>query len=318
MWRHNELVSVLIPCYRAARWIADAIDSCLSQTYEDIEIIVVDDGSDDNSVEVVKRYGDKVVLCVQEHNGANCARNCAIALSSGAFVQFLDADDYLLPNKIANQVTCLQESGKDVVYGDWRYQFHESDGSVWLGAVDISGEQEDILCSLLSGWWVAPNSLLFRRSAVDRTDGWDEALEAAQDRDFFLSVVMGGASVIYQSSCDSIYRRHGNTSISQSSRERWLLNHKLVCEKAERRLSAEKRLTPEYRSALARSYFFLARDYYSRDRQAAIQLHDKVQVLEPAFRPSHSKVYDFLYQAFGFETAENSALAARRLRTPRP
>src|SRR5262249_3857174 len=152
MIESSNLVSVIMPCYNAARWVGEAITSCLRQTYRPIEIIVVDDGSTDNSPEVLRSFGSKIRWESIPHRGGCYARNYGASLSQGRFIQFLDADDYLLPEKIERQVSFLQETNADVVYGDWRRQHHRPDGRIVLGEIQVPGVQEDVLESLLSSW----------------------------------------------------------------------------------------------------------------------------------------------------------------------
>src|SRR5687768_7346886 len=92
--------SVVIPCYNAARWIGGAIESALAQTVP-VEVIIVDDGSDDESLDRVRAFGNAVQLLALDHRGGNFARNTGWRAAHGEWVQFLDADDYLEPPKIA-------------------------------------------------------------------------------------------------------------------------------------------------------------------------------------------------------------------------
>src|SRR5688572_2928227 len=101
----NPLVTVGIPCFNADRWLHAAIASALAQTWRNVEVIVVDDGSTDNSVNVALGFGDRVRLMKSDHRGGNHARNLALAHAQGEWVQFLDADDYLEPEKIEKQLT---------------------------------------------------------------------------------------------------------------------------------------------------------------------------------------------------------------------
>lgn len=96
-----DRVSIVIPCYNGARWLGDAIDAALGQSWPNLEVIVVDDGSTDPSVEVARAYGDRVRVDAGPNRGPSAARNRGLALATGAFVQFLDADDLLLPLKVA-------------------------------------------------------------------------------------------------------------------------------------------------------------------------------------------------------------------------
>ena len=97
-------VSILIPCYNAERWVAQAIQSALDQTHDDKEVIVVDDGSTDNSLDIIKSFGDKIRCETGPNRGGNVARNRLLELSTGEWLQYLDADDYLLVEKVAIQV----------------------------------------------------------------------------------------------------------------------------------------------------------------------------------------------------------------------
>ena len=95
----QPLVSILIPCYNAERWVGQAIESALAQTWPNKEVIVVDDGSTDGSLEVIKSFGDRIKWETGPNRGGNVARNRLLELSHGEWIQYLDADDYLLPAK---------------------------------------------------------------------------------------------------------------------------------------------------------------------------------------------------------------------------
>jgi glycosyltransferase involved in cell wall biosynthesis len=308
------LVSVIIPCYNAERWIDEAIQSALNQTYSPVEVIVVDDGSSDGSWKKIQEFGSRVIAETGPNRGGSAARNRGFVLSRGDYIQFLDADDYLLPKKIPRQVSFLEASGADVVYGDWRHEHFLPDGSSWLEEIAISEAQEDVLTALLSGWWVAPAALLFRRHVLEKTGGWDESLAAAQDRDLFISIAMTDAKIAYQPGCYSIYRRYGHDTVSTGSRMRWLDNHCRVLDKATAALNAAERMKPEYRRALASSYFHLARNYFDRDRKKYRETMEKVLMLEPKFQPRESAIYGLAKRMFGFNAAESLASWKRRLR----
>jgi glycosyltransferase involved in cell wall biosynthesis len=313
MSRISPLVSVVIPCFNAERWVDEAIQSCLNQTHSPVEVIVIDDGSTDGSLKIIRSFGEKIQWESGPNRGGNAARNRGFAMSKGDFIQFLDADDFLLPEKISRQLEFLESSGADVVYGDWRHQHHEPDGSIRMEEITISGGQTDVLASLLSGWWVAPAALLYRRSFVEKVDGWDETLRAAQDRDFFMSVAMAGANVVYQPGCHSIYRRHGRTTVSTGNRLLWLDSHDRVLDKARNSLAKADRLKPAYQHALAQSYFHLARNYFDLDRSKYRVAMQKVLTLDPQFQPRESATYRLARQMFGFGVAETFASWKRRL-----
>lgn len=313
----SNLVSVIIPCYNAERWIAEAIDSCLNQTYPSVEIIVINDGSTDNSLEIIKSYGDKIVWETGEKKGGNHARNRGFALSKGKYIQFLDADDYILPEKIARQVSFLEETDAEVVYGDWRHRQHLPSGETFLEDVNISGAQPDILESLLADWWVSPACILFTRKVVEKSRGWDESLRAGQDRDFFLSVVMDGAKVAYQPGCHSVYRRYGRVTVSGSSPTRYLESHHQIVCRAEQKLRQQGRLTTKYRHALAQSYFSMARKYLSVDPAKYYQLRAIALSLNPKFKPDsqhRTPAYNLAQYILGFKNLENITSSIKLLK----
>ncbi len=304
-----KLVSIIIPCFNASRWLSEAIDSCLEQTYSNIEIIIIDDGSTDNSWEIIKNYSDKYknkIKCRSiPHSGGNHARNLAISLSNGDYIQFLDADDYILPEKIERQVRYLEVTDAEVVYGDWRYQYHRDDGTIQLDKIEISGIQTDILESLLATWWVAVAAILYKRQAVENSDGWDENLPAVQDRDFFLSVVINGAKVKYQSGCYSIYRRYGDVTVSTCSKPRWIACHCQVLEKTESKLSDLQRLSNNYRRAMAACYFDLARTALFIDYSLYLKLVDAALTRFPDFEGnSNRRFYHLIRTIIGFRRTE--------------
>lgn len=317
MISQNSLVSIIIPCFNAERWIKESIDSCLAQRYQPIEIIVINDGSTDDSLKILKSYGDRITYETGPNQGGNHARNRGFLLSRGKYIQFLDADDYLLPQKLEKQVQHLEKTGADVVYGDWRHKYHYPDGSSVLDKVKISGEQNDIVASLLSGWWVSPACLLFCREAVEASTGWDESLSAGQDKDFLLSVLMSGANAVYQPGCDAIYRRYGNVTVSTSSQERYLENHIKIFEKYKNRLLSEGRLSPLYKDAIAQSFFMIARSYLHTDRAKYNHYLQKTLALSPNFKPKESErtlAYNTLRAIVGFPLIEKAIVVAKLAR----
>ena len=94
----SVLVSILIPCYNAERWIAQAIESALAQTWSEKEVIVVDDGSTDHSLEVIRQFDGRISWETGLNRGGNAARNRLLELARGEWLQYLDADDYLRPS----------------------------------------------------------------------------------------------------------------------------------------------------------------------------------------------------------------------------
>lgn len=259
-----KLVSIIVPCFNAEKWIRDAIESSLQQSYPLIEVIVIDDGSTDKSLEIIKSYQGKVIWETGPNRGGNYARNRGFSLSKGEYIQYLDADDYFAPNKIENQVKCLEETKADIVYGDITYQHHLPDGKIVLEPANffgISGEQSDVLESLLSYGCLPPIAYLFRREIILKSRGWDETLKAGQDRDFLISLLLDKAKIVYQFGFDSVYRRYGNVTVSTTNKRLLVQSFCTVLDKAEKTLISSSQYELNYQTALAYSYYFLLRKY---------------------------------------------------------
>ena len=103
----KPLVSIIIPCYKQAEYMAETIDSALAQTYRPIEVVVVNDGSPDGTEKVARGYGDRIVYLHRENGGLSAARNTGIARAIGFYFKFLDSDDQLHPEQVARQVEAL-------------------------------------------------------------------------------------------------------------------------------------------------------------------------------------------------------------------
>lgn len=119
------LVSILIPCYNAAPWLAKCIESALAQTYRNLEIILLDDGSTDGSLEIAKQYSERLKIVEAKHKGQQAARNKLFSLSKGEWIQWLDADDEILPEKIERQLAFGLAVNADAVYGDYFFAAYQ-------------------------------------------------------------------------------------------------------------------------------------------------------------------------------------------------
>jgi glycosyltransferase involved in cell wall biosynthesis len=120
-------VSVIIPTYNRASMVKEAIESVLEQSYQDFEIIVVDDGSTDNTREIVSGLSEKIIYLFQENHGVSSARNHGIQQARGKYIAFLDSDDLFLPEKLEKQVACM-ENNPEVILSHTSYQRIDIDG----------------------------------------------------------------------------------------------------------------------------------------------------------------------------------------------
>jgi glycosyltransferase involved in cell wall biosynthesis len=185
----NPTVSVVIPSYNSARFVGEAIESVLAQSYEGFELIVVDDGSTDNTRDVVARYTDPRVRYVyQENQERSAARNRGIREARGKYVAFLDADDLWLPKKLAEQVR-LMESQPDVGLAYVGTYVVEEDGTPFFeqrcrhrGNVVRALLVED---NIVAG---SASSAMVRRACFERAGFFDESLSVCEDWDVWLRI----------------------------------------------------------------------------------------------------------------------------------
>ena len=177
----TSLVSAVIPCFNQAHFLNEAIDSLLAQTYPHLEIIVVDDGSTDNTAEVASRNAN-VRLVRQQNSGLAAARNSGIRASQGEYLVFLDADDRLLPNAVEAGFNCLQ--GQPASVFAWgRYRRLAPDGTAIVATRYIPLDH-DLYAALLRGNHIAMHAtVIYRRSILDSTGGFDVSLPACEDYD---------------------------------------------------------------------------------------------------------------------------------------
>ena len=214
----SPLVSVIIPCKNAAPWLADAIRSCLGQTWSAIEVIVVDNGSTDGSIAVAESMkGPKVRLAHCGKKGASAARNMGLALVRGDFIQFLDADDILDSDKIRVQLERLARSPEGTIAsGAWaRFAGDPLNAPfmpepVWR---DFS-PGEFMIVSWLGGGMMPPFAWLTPRRVVEKAGLWNEELSLDDDGEFFARVNLASSGVVFCNEARGYYRKSAYPSLS--------------------------------------------------------------------------------------------------------
>src|SRR5256885_5300683 len=207
------LVSILIPCFNAEGWVAQAIESALSQTWPEKEVILVDDGSTDASLTIIKTFGDRIRWESGPNRGSNVARNRLLELAHGDWLQYLDADDYLLPEKIAQQMEFIAtDLAAAVVFGPATIE-HWADGSARRVLLPIP-EPHD-LWILLARWYLPQTgAALWRKQAMVDVGGWKVDQPCCQEHELYLRLLMAGKRFAYCADEGAIYRQFGNGTVS--------------------------------------------------------------------------------------------------------
>jgi len=191
------LVSVVIPACNSERYIADAIDSVLQQDYPAVEIRVVDDGSEDNTRDIVRSYGDKVHLLTQQNKGSAAARNLGIRHAQGKYIAFLDADDVWHKNKLSLQVDALRKSGYKMAYSSFIRWHPDAQGRYAApdSLFDTPRHPDTTSARIVTGWTYADllldcivwtSSVLVEKAEIEKAGLFDESLRKGQDYDLWL------------------------------------------------------------------------------------------------------------------------------------
>jgi glycosyltransferase involved in cell wall biosynthesis len=183
------LVSIIIPTYNRAKLLKEAVDSVLTQTYRDLEIIVVDDGSTDETSALMATYGERVRYIRQENAGVSAARNRGICASTGKYIGFLDDDDTYLATKIERQVEYLTKH-PEIGFVHCRYYVMDEAGNYLhkIGLLPEGNVLPELLCRNFL-WMSAP---LISRACLEQVGGFDEHLSTAADYDLWLRIAQAG------------------------------------------------------------------------------------------------------------------------------
>jgi glycosyltransferase involved in cell wall biosynthesis len=265
----NRLVSVIVPVFNRRAIVLDTLESIFGQTYRPLEVLFVDDGSTDGTVQILDDWAAEkrkegefdVAIYRQVRAGASAARNHGFSRSRGEFVQFLDSDDLLAPSKIRRQVGPLSAApAKTAVFGGWR-RFAAKRGRILTYPPPLLPHPASILYDWLSGKFLCVHCFLWRRSDLMSLGPWDETLHRNGDGDFAMRFFLEGGRTAFVEGGLSYYRTYLDSSprivsdLGRKALESDLRVHMQV-EAALRARGALK----SYRGVLARAYYELAED----------------------------------------------------------
>jgi glycosyltransferase involved in cell wall biosynthesis len=268
----DTLVSVVIPAYNVAGFIAQALDSVLAQTYRNFEIVVVNDGSPDTPAleAALAPYRDRIAYITQENGGPGVARNAGIECTSGELVAFLDADDVWLPDNLAVQVTRANaDPGLAVVHADARVIGDPTTSGMTLRQLNRSGGRASFAAIVSESYTLTTSCTVVRRAWLDRVGRFDPALRRSEDFDLWLRIAHAGGRFEGTTRVLTHYRRHAQST----SADLWAMADAVLrvldkCERtlqlneteraavhaARRRQEAEKHFIEGKRALMQRDY----------------------------------------------------------------
>jgi glycosyltransferase involved in cell wall biosynthesis len=209
----KPVVSVIVPCYNCRQFVSEAIESALAQSYANVEIVVVDDGSTDGSPEIVQSY--PVLLLQQSHQGVSAARNLGIRASHGEYLVFLDSDDRLLPDGVAAGVADLEQNPQCAMAVGPHLLISQSGD--WIAMRSKPCHLRDGYELLLrSNFIECTSSVLFRRSCISEHCGFRPSLTGAEDYDLYLRVARDSL-ICCHSQAVAEYRLHASSASHKST-----------------------------------------------------------------------------------------------------
>jgi hypothetical protein len=312
------LVSILIPCYNAERWIAQCIESALAQTWPDKEIIVVDDGSTDSSLAIIKGFGSRIRWETGPNRGGNAARNRLLELARGEWLQYLDADDYLLLEKITDQVACLEAyPNADILYSQVLIEMPQPDGAP--GSLESSPLPEPHDPWIHLARWRLPQTggSLWRKKAVVAAGGWDESMSCCQEHELYLRLLSNGAVFVHCPDGGAVYRTWSEGTVSRREPLKVAQTRLQVLGRLQDTLAKRGNLGAARLHAINLTRFETARKLWGTEQNVAEQIMKTVQETEPAFRPEGAAggiLYRIAYAVAGFAVAEQVASLVRGAR----
>ena len=300
-------VTIGIPCYNAGRWIESCVRSALAQDWPEKELIVVDDGSTDASLEILRGFSSDIRLVEGGHRGSNHARNEVLRLARGEWVQFLDADDYLQPEKISHQFAEAPEA--EAIYSP-----------VWIeDAINNSREVSaiDPLFDIYQQWlaWQMPQTggCLWRKSALEKIGGWNEAQPCCQEHELYLRALKGGVRFSFAPTPNAVYRIWSKETLCRRDPRQVVSVKTALMEDLQTWMSGLGLWQQRHIDTAAQAFFEMSRTLAKFDLAEATVYHaaHKRDNLINATGPAAPAAYRLIYNVLGFFSAEKIARILR-------
>ncbi|MCZ4221799.1 glycosyltransferase [Pedobacter rhodius] len=220
-----------MPVYNSNRFLGESIQSVLQQSYKNIELIIVDDGSTDGSLQTAKQFEKfGVKIFSQKNRGAASARNKGLSLATGSFIQYLDADDLLETNKITIQMQVLKNDTKSIAFGDcinFKEQIYSENtilNSHYCRDIKTTEKPDDFIIKMNGGISDLPtgmveiHSWLCPKNIIEEAGPWNEKLTVDDDGEFFLRVILNSRRIHYLPKSLTYYRKYNdNSSLSNNT-----------------------------------------------------------------------------------------------------
>ena len=305
MSKPKDLVSIIIPTFNSLKFLNESIDSALNQTYDETEIILIDDGSTDDTKNHFNAWEKQGVKCVsQQNSGASSARNHGLSLASGNYIQFLDADDVLHKDKIKTQVEAMKQNNADLSFTGWgnfkdnpqhsqKFKFRDINFSKIKTGLDIFKSFG------LDGWFIPTLSWLTKKELIIKAGYWNPSFCPNDDGEFFSRVIFWSQNVIPIKEKLAYYRVSSDETLSK-------LNS---ASKVKSSITSWEQITSLLKSLNDKEVmYYPKRSYHYLYRATSKQFPDLAKIIKKNFEAidvdfmSRNSNYDYLINRFGLST----------------
>ena len=300
-------VSVIIPCYNVEQYISECLDTVFGQDLPPLEVICVDDGSSDHTVDVLQTYKllypEKLHILFNEGNkGATYSRNRGLVMAKGEYLNFFDADDLMLSLKLKHQTQLLDQlkSKPDILVSSCIKRYIDGTEKKYVY------KEQNHWNALMNAVLGVTTSNLFKKTKVLEVKGWSEQLKSSQEYDLMFRMLQAGATVHFDTTVVCLNRERASGSISKTNpKEKWRRYIDLRIRIYEH-LKTSGNLTPEIEQTFVNVLFNAIRIYYKYDRSEAVKLHEKYikSVRMPSLTDAITAKYLRVYRLFGFDVAQ--------------
>lgn len=306
----QQLVSIIIPAYNAGQYLTATLDSLLAQTWRPIEIIVVNDGSADNTLSIAESYKDKGVIVINQNNkGQDAANNNGYTYSKGNYIKFMDADDLLNPEMIEIQMKTLNGSEEYVAYSEWARFYNKPERAdfttldYWKDALPL-----DFLTSRPEGVMLQCGIMLVPRKLIEAAGLWNEQLILYNDTEFFNRVFLKSKGIKFSKGARLYYRSGMNNSISAGRTRKYFESTfhatNLI---AEQLLAAEN--SHRIKNLIANTYLGQYYRMYPYFPDLLKAFEEKIALYpEGTVKPDGGAVFKFLSRMVGWKIAKRIQL----------
>jgi glycosyltransferase involved in cell wall biosynthesis len=305
-------ISVVIPTFNAGKFIEECLNSVITQSLSPLEVIVVDNNSTDNTVKIARKYKD-IKIIFERQQGAPFARNTGIKSAKGEWIQFLDADDILLPEKLNKQLDLIKEN-KDVGLLMSSYLFRDIDGSE-----EIVRVRKDPFISLLDNKGYGQTSAnLWKKSDLLKVGGFNENQRVYNDPELILRLIKAGVKVLFDDQVNSVYRNINKNSLTKNLDSNDLLDGYDLSRRVYQYVIENYNPCGRYLTQISNLLLKRIRMLAEVDIEKAISaFHNHPGIInnlnsrKSDFGPD--RFYLMLLKTFGFKTAEFATRVKRKL-----